>query len=69
MTKLEKLRKKLCEKGIDAVIILDELNQRYLSDFAFTDGLLLITKNHAELITPSPISMVTSPTTFATAPS
>jgi len=51
MAKLEKLRKKLCEKGIDAVIILDELNQRYLSNFAFTDGLLLITKNHAELIT------------------
>ena len=51
MKKLEKLRKKLNEKGIDAVIIIDELNQRYLSDFAFTDGLLLITKNHAELIT------------------
>lgn len=51
MTKLERLRNKLNEKGIDAVVILDELNQRYLSDFAFTDGLLLITKNHAELIT------------------
>ncbi len=51
MTKLEKLRNMLSEKGIDSVIILDELNQRYLSDFAFTDGLLLITKNHAELIT------------------
>ena len=51
MKKLEKLRKKLNEKGIDAVIILDELNQRYLSDFAFTDGLLLITNNYAELIT------------------
>jgi Xaa-Pro aminopeptidase len=51
MTKLEKIREKLNEKGIDAVVIFDELNQRYLSDFAFTDGLLLITKNHAELIT------------------
>lgn len=51
MKKHEKLRKKLNEKGIDAVIILDELNQRYLSDFAFTDGLLLITNNYTELIT------------------
>ena len=51
MTNLEKLRISLNEKGIDSVIILDEINQRYLSDFAFTDGLLVITKNHAELIT------------------
>ena len=51
MGKIEKLRAGLAEKGIDAVIVLDELNQRYLTDFAFTDGLLLITHNHAELIT------------------
>ncbi len=51
MTKLEKLRKALRAKGIDAVLVLDELNQRYLADFAFTDGLLLITPEHAELIT------------------
>ncbi len=51
MKKLEKIREALGEAGIDAVVIYDELNQRYLSDFAFTDGLLLITKNHAELIT------------------
>ena len=38
-------------RGIDAVIILDELNQRYLSDFAYTDGLLLITQSTAHLIT------------------
>ncbi len=51
MTKLEKLRAALSEKGIDAVLIYDELNQRYLSDFAFSDGLLVITKDRAELIT------------------
>ncbi len=51
MTKIEKLRAKLKEEGIDAVIVLDELNQHYLSNFAFTDGLLLITMEHAELIT------------------
>ena len=51
MTKLQKLRTALLEKGVDALLVLDELNQRYLSDFAFTDGLLLITQNRADLIT------------------
>ncbi len=39
------------ELGLDAVIVLDELNQHYLSEFAFTDGLLLITREKAYLIT------------------
>ncbi len=51
MTKLEKLRRELKENSIDAVIILDELNQKYLSDFAFTDGLLLISQARACMIT------------------
>ncbi len=51
MNKLEKLRAAMKESGVDAVMILDELNQKYLSDFAFTDGLLLITQRSACLIT------------------
>lgn len=51
MCKLTKLRSEMQKKGIDAVIVLDELNQKYLCDFAFTDGLLLITKYSADLIT------------------
>ena len=51
MKKLEKLRIKMAELGVDAVLVLDELNQRYLSDFAFTDGYLFITKGNAYLIT------------------
>ena len=51
MTRVEKIREKFEEKGIDALIVLDELNQHYLSGFAFTDGLLLITKTRALLIT------------------
>ena len=51
MTKLEKLRIEMRARGIDAVVIYDELNQRYLSDFAFTDGLLFITLEEAYLIT------------------
>ena len=51
MTKLEELRTKMDDAGIDAVIVHDELNQRYLSNFAFTDGLLFISSTEAYLIT------------------
>ena len=49
--RLTKLRNKMAELGVDAVLVLDELNQHYLSEFAFTDGLLFITKEKAYLIT------------------
>ncbi len=51
MTKLDKLRNEMKSKGIEAVVIFDELNQKYLSDFAFTDGLLVISQQRAALIT------------------
>lgn len=51
MNKLQNLRERMSLKGIDAIIVLDELNQYYLSDFAFTDGLLVITQVAAHLIT------------------
>ena len=51
MKKIEKLREKMRCEGIEAVLVLDELNQRYLSDFAFTDGFLFITLNRAYLVT------------------
>lgn len=51
MRKLEKIRIQMKERQIDAVLIYDELNQRYLSDFAFTDGYLLITAERALLVT------------------
>ena len=49
--RLTKLRNKMAELSVDAVLVLDELNQHYLSEFAFTDGLLFITKTKAYLIT------------------
>ena len=49
--RLTKLRNKMAELNVDAVLVLDELNQHYLSEFAFTDGLLFITKEKAYLIT------------------
>lgn len=51
MTKLERLRQEMRERKLDAIVIYDELNQRYLSDFAFTDGLLFITLDEAYLMT------------------
>ena len=51
MNHLKKLRTALSERGIDALLVLDELNQHYLSGFAFTDGFLLITKENAYLVT------------------
>ena len=49
--RLTKLRNKMAELKVDAVLVLDELNQHYLSEFAFTDGLLFITMNKAYLVT------------------
>ncbi len=51
MSKLEKIRESMRLGGFDAVIVLDELNQHYLSDFAFTDGFLLISLKSAYLVT------------------
>ena len=51
MSKLQRLRTNMKNKGVDAVLVLDELNQHYLSDFAFTDGFLLITMSKAYLVT------------------
>ncbi len=51
MTRLEKLRAAMSEKDLDAVLVLDPLNQHYISEFDFSDGFLLITKAAAYLIT------------------
>ena len=51
MDKLLKLRTKMKEEGLDAIIVFDELNARYLSEYAFTDGYLCISHNEALLIT------------------
>ena len=51
MSRVDKLRQKMREKDLDAVLIYDGLNQHYLSGFAFTDGFLLITHSEAFLVT------------------
>ena len=49
--KLTLLREKMCALGMDAVLVTDELNQRYFLEYHFTDGLLLITKESAYMVT------------------
>ena len=51
MGRLEKLRLKMKEDGLDSVLIFNDYDQRYLSEFSFTDGFLFITLNNAYLIT------------------
>lgn len=51
MSRLTKLRTKMNELGVDAVLVLNELNQHYLAEFAFTDGFLLVAKDKAYLVT------------------
>ena len=51
MSHIQKLQAAMLEKGTEAIIISSELNQRYLSGFAYTDGYMLILKDTAYLIT------------------
>ena len=49
MTRIEKLRAAL-PAGSDGILVTDEINQRYLTDFAYTDGYVLVTKTAALLL-------------------
>ena len=51
MPNLARVREKMKELEVDALLVLDELNQHYLSDFAFTDGFLFVTHRNAYLVT------------------
>ncbi len=48
---LSKFKVALEAAGADAAIISDKLNQRYLSNFDFDDGLVLVTRGQSYLIT------------------
>jgi Xaa-Pro aminopeptidase len=49
--KLTNLRNEMRQKGMDAVFVTAELNQRYFLGYPFTDGLLLITQKSAYMVT------------------
>lgn len=51
MSRLDRARAKLEEKGFDAIYISSEINQRYVTDFSYTDGSVLITREKSYVIT------------------
>ena len=53
MTHLEQLREALGTVEADGILVSSEINQRYLTDFHFSDGYLLVTQTEAILLTDS----------------
>ncbi len=53
MTALVRFQEALRAAEAEAAIISSEINQRYLSDFKFSDGYILVTPNEAFLLTDS----------------
>ena len=51
MSRLSRFQRELCVLGADGAIISSELNIRYLCEFDYTDGYLLILRNSAYLLT------------------
>ena len=47
------IQKKLAEADLDAILVIDEKNQRYACGFPFTDGAVLVTREKAYLFTDS----------------
>lgn len=53
MSHLQKFQEALGGLGLDSALISSEAGQRYLSDFPFSDGYLLVTPDRAYLLTDS----------------
>ena len=51
MTQLQRFKKSLAENGFDGAIISSEINQRYLCDFPFSDGYILVGADKSYLLT------------------
>lgn len=51
MSRLDNIRRRMSEADIDALFVTDEINQHYVSEFEFQDGMVLITHGNAYLIT------------------
>src|SRR3954451_16091483 len=51
MMKLAKLRASLIDRGIDALLITNEYNRRYMTGFTGTAGVAIVSQNDAVFIT------------------
>ena len=50
MTKLKRLQKIMKDEGIEGILISSELNQQYVSSFAYTDGYIAVFPEKAYLL-------------------
>lgn len=53
MNRIEAVQRKLAEKNIDAILALDEKNQKYASGFPIQDGYVLVSRKGAYMVTDS----------------
>ncbi len=51
MTQLKRLQKIMNERGIEGILLSSSLNQRYISDFAYDDGYVVVFGDAAYLLT------------------
>ena len=47
MNQIARIREELKKRGLDAVLVTDEKNQRYAAGFPFTDGAVLVGREKA----------------------
>ena len=53
MNQIKRIREELIARGLEAILITDEKNQRYAAGFPFTDGAVLVGLEKAILLTDS----------------
>ena len=53
MNNIARIQRKLIENDLDAILITDEKNQRYAAGFPFTDGMVIVAREKAWLLTDS----------------
>ena len=53
MNNIARIQSKLIEQGLDALLIFDEKNQRFATGFPFTDGVVIVGREKAWLLTDS----------------
>ena len=51
MSKLQKFKAKMAEQGFDAAILSSYVNIRYITDFNYHDGYVLVTKGKSYVLT------------------
>ena len=53
MNNIARIQESLVRRDLDAILITDEKNQRYATGFAFTDGMVVVSREKAWLLTDS----------------